>query len=578
MATTGSITGSSIDVNSLVSQLMQVESKPLAKLQQKETAYQAKISAYGTLLGSMTSLKTAVAALKNSSTGMSASVSDTSYLSASASSSALAGTYNINIKQLAKAQSLYSGSFAATTSAVADLSVVATQKMKIQVGSGTAKEITIDSTNNTLSGIRDAINAAGVGATASIINTGFVVDGSNNTILFNDGSDRTATLTAGTYTAEGLAAELKRAMEAANGSTDTYAVSFDTNTNKFSIANNAGNSNPVDLLWENVATTAAGLFGFTTADHAQLAVGDTSTADSDVGGQRLVLNATNTGVANQIKIQVDEDNNGTYEEAGAETDASGLSRLAYNTSAGVASLSQVQAAQDAVIKVNGLELSRSTNSISDVISGVTLTLASYDANYATTPKNITVTVGQDSSSLSSNLNAFVTAYNGVMAAVRQLRGNASSPGVLQGDGALLSLKNSLSSVTTMKLSSSGSDNSLIALGITHDKNGIMSLDSSKLSAALTKDSSSVISMINTMASAFYTTVNYQVTTGIPAGKTGYENIVKSIQKDEANMSRRLSLTQQALQKKFIALDSVLTRLQGTSNSITQQVAQWNKSS
>lgn len=467
MATTSGMSGGSIDVNSLVSQLMQIESRPLTRLKQKESSYQTKISAYGTLLSSVSSLKSAVAALKSSSIGMSASVSDSSYLSASASSTAIAGTYNLNIKQLAKAQNLYSGTFSATTDPVADLSSVAIQKLKVQVGTGTAKEITVDSTNNTLAGIKDAINSANAGVTATIVQ-----DGSN---------------------------------------------------------------------------------------------------------YRLTLIANTTGASNTIKVQVDENNDGTYEEVPGDTDGTGLSKLAYNASTGVTNLSVAQAAQDAVIKVNGLELSRSSNTISDVISGVTLNLSNYDPNYATTPKNLTVTVGQDSSQLSSNLSAFVAAYNGTMSAIKQLRGNVNSPGVLQGDATLLSMKNALSSVTTMKLSSSPVDNNLIALGITHDKTGVMSLDSSKLSAAIAKDPTSVVSMVNTMASSLYTTVNTFVTSTIPSGKEGYEKLVKSIQKDEENWTRRLELTQQALLKKFTALDSVLTQLQNTSGYLTQQMEALKKS-
>src|SRR3972149_4677992 len=161
------VSGSGLDVNSIIEQLMQIEKRPLMNIQKKEVGFQAKISAYGTLLSAVSNFKSSVTALKDTSLmQMTASVSDTSYMTATAERSAAAGNYSIEISSLAAAQSLYSIRFGSQNSKVADLSSVATQKIKIQVGSNTATEISIDSTNNTLTGIKDAINDADAGVTA----------------------------------------------------------------------------------------------------------------------------------------------------------------------------------------------------------------------------------------------------------------------------------------------------------------------------------------------------------------------------------------------------------------------------
>src|SRR3989304_8825870 len=164
------VSGSGLDVNSIIEQLMAIEKRPLLNLQKKEVGYQAKISAYGTLLSAVSNFKSSVTALKAASLmGMTASVSDTTYMTATSESSATAGNYSIAISSLAAAQSLYSMRFGSQNSKVADLSSVTTQKIKIQVGSNTAKEISVTSSNNTLTGIKDAINAAGAGVTAAVV-------------------------------------------------------------------------------------------------------------------------------------------------------------------------------------------------------------------------------------------------------------------------------------------------------------------------------------------------------------------------------------------------------------------------
>lgn len=94
---------------------------------------------------------------------MTASSSNSAVFTASADTSASEGTYNIRVNNLATKQSVYSETFLSDGSEVADLSSVTTQKLRIQVGSSTAVEVTVDATNNTLNGVRDAINDAEAG-------------------------------------------------------------------------------------------------------------------------------------------------------------------------------------------------------------------------------------------------------------------------------------------------------------------------------------------------------------------------------------------------------------------------------
>lgn len=184
--------GSGLDVNGIVSKLMAIEQQPLTLLDSKEAKYQAQLSAYGTLKGAMSSFQNAIQALNDVTKFQSvkATPADTTVLSASATSQAVANTYNVNITQLAQSQSLITAGQASTSTAIG---TGATTTLTFQFGTisggtlsngvysgagfsqdGTASSgsVTINSTNNSLQGIRDAINAAGIGVNASIINDG----------------------------------------------------------------------------------------------------------------------------------------------------------------------------------------------------------------------------------------------------------------------------------------------------------------------------------------------------------------------------------------------------------------------
>lgn len=194
--------GSNLDINGIVSKLMQAESQPLLALARKEASYQAKLSAFGTLSGALGSFQSALNKLNDQSTfqAMNAKASDTDVLTATASTKAAASSYNVNVTQLAQAQSIATAGQASTSATIGtgtavtltfqfgtisggklengvyvdDLTappgeVSPTFTQDPDTSSGT---VTIDSTNNSLQGIRDAINNADLGVTASIVSDG----------------------------------------------------------------------------------------------------------------------------------------------------------------------------------------------------------------------------------------------------------------------------------------------------------------------------------------------------------------------------------------------------------------------
>jgi flagellin-like hook-associated protein FlgL len=119
-----------------------------------------------------------------------------------------------------------------------------------------------------------------------------VTTGANDGIRFDAGGGPvTATLTAGSYTGSQLAAQIKSAMEAVSGG-NTYTVSFDEASGKFSVTNDIGNP-PLSLLFNNPASTAATMTGFTATDHTGIAAGSVISSDVDTTGAAGVTKQSN---------------------------------------------------------------------------------------------------------------------------------------------------------------------------------------------------------------------------------------------------------------------------------------------
>lgn len=184
--------GSGLPVESIISKLMAIESQPLQTMQKKQASYQADVTAYGALSGVISAFQSSLSTLSSPSTfnTLNATAADSSIASASTNSVAAAGNYSINISQLAQGQSISSAGQVSSTNAIgtgASSTVtfqfgtvsggtlangVYTGATFTQDASQSTGSITIDSSNNSLQGIRDAINSAKIGVNASIVGDG----------------------------------------------------------------------------------------------------------------------------------------------------------------------------------------------------------------------------------------------------------------------------------------------------------------------------------------------------------------------------------------------------------------------
>ena len=336
MAITSSTT-TSLDVPSLVTQLMAVERQPITKLNTKVTTAEAKISSFGTLSSLVSSFQTAAKAMTTGLQTVAATPSDASVFTASAGSTAVPGNYTVSVSQLAQSQSLVAAGQASSATAIGN--GTATTVTFTSSGSGTAS-ITIDSSNNTLEGIRDAINAGALGITATIVN---------------------------------------------DGSGTPY---------------------------------------------------------------RLALASSSSGASNSFTITT------------SGGDGAVNSLLAYDP-AGTQSMTQTLAAQDAKLTVNGIAITSASNTVSEAIQGVTLTLK----NTTATPAS--VAVARDTTAIETAASSFVEAYNALAGQIKSRSAygtSTSAGGALAGDGTLRAMQDQLRGIFNTP-ASGGTLTSLAQVGI-----------------------------------------------------------------------------------------------------------------
>lgn len=163
--------GSGLDLSTILDNLSTAEKASLTPISNQQSAYTAKLSAYGTLSSALTTFQSANTALNSADlfTATSATSSSSAFR-ATTSGSTIAGKYSISVTQLAQAQTLTSGVQSSNTTALG--SSDASRTLSIKLSDGTSKDITLTSDQTSLTGMRDAINSANAGVSASIIKTG----------------------------------------------------------------------------------------------------------------------------------------------------------------------------------------------------------------------------------------------------------------------------------------------------------------------------------------------------------------------------------------------------------------------
>ncbi len=460
MAITSSLgIGSGMDINSIVTQLVEAEGRPaIGAITRKEDAANERLSALGRLKSSLSDFRTATGKLNEigAFSTHQASSQNEGILTVTANLGAAAGSYSLEVQQLAEAHKLTSNGYSGYSD------VVGSGTLTLSVA-GNDFSVTLDGSNNTLQGVRDAINEAGdnSGVNASIINV-----------------------------------------------------------------------------------------------------------DDGVGGtvSKLVLTSKNTGTANSISITATED-----------PAVPGLSSLVYDPAgSGITNLTEQNAAQDAKVLVDGQIATRSSNSIDDIIQGVTLDLKTAETG---TIFNVDVTLDEDG--IKEVTQGFVSAYNGLMSIVKDLGkfdSEGGKSGALIGDSTLRNVQSQIRQAVSNTVSSASSGyNSLAMIGISMDREGVMSLNSSEFSDAL-QNNLNAVSDVFSSSDGVAARLDTRLDQYLNSGGT-FDLQTKSLNKqlsrlsdDRDTVTIRLDNLERTLMKQFIAMDVAVGQFQSTGAYLAQQLA------
>ncbi|PID42456.1 MAG: flagellar capping protein [Proteobacteria bacterium] len=303
--------GSGVLTSELIDKLTEAERAPTeARLDRKQEEVNARLSAYGRLRSAITDLRLPARTLGNPSAMKELTFSSSSSaITGTISSSSQKGNYTIEVSALAQAHAISTGAFQDD-----DTTTLGTGKLTLQVGNQASVDITVDSSNNTLSGIADAINGeSGLDVTASVINNG--------------------------------------------------------------------------------------------------------------SGFQLVIASNQTGLANKIAITVDDDDSN-------DTDSGGLSQLAFNDA--TQNLNESVAALDAALEINGIAVTRDSNTVNDLIAGTTLELSSTNVGSPAVVK-----IAEDSGAVADRVEEFIGKFNDLKKLIAEFTEydatNPQNSGILLGD-------------------------------------------------------------------------------------------------------------------------------------------------
>ncbi len=466
--------GSGLDVNSIITQLMAIEQRPLTTLQTKATAIQSTVSEYGKIKSAVSTMRDLASKLASTTTwGQTTSTSSSSAVGASSNGSA-AGTYSVEVQKLASVQTLATGVGPASTppgggTLRIELGTWGTGQTTFTPKAGaTAMDISIAATD-TLADVRDKINAAGAGVTALVM--------------------------------------------------------------------------------------------------------------TDSSGSRLLLRSNTTGAENAFRSVVTDDD-------GVNNDASGLSKLAFDPSAGVTVMTQSQTASDAAATVNGLAVTSTSNTLASIVDGLTLNLA------AETTGPVTVNVVTDTEALKKTITDFAAAYSAVVKLIgtdTKYDPVSKKGGILQGDSAATGMQRQLRTLAGSASAASATFGHLSDAGLELQADGSMTVNATKLGAALGNvaelkkmfsSSSATDPTLDGFGKRFRVIADSMI--GIDGALTtrtdGLGQQLQRNQKSQDALSLRLEAIEKRYRAQYTALDTAMAQLSTQSSYITQQISAWNANS
>ncbi|MFN3748582.1 MAG: flagellar filament capping protein FliD [Sphingorhabdus sp.] len=242
-------------------------------------------------------------------------------------------------------------------------------------------------------------------------------------------------------------------------------------------------------------------------------------------------------------------------------------------------LTQAQAATDAIIKVDGIEYRRATNSIADVVPGVVLALKKAEAG-----ASIALGSTRPADALKQTIADFVTVFNQLQTSLKDARQTIGAAGNLR------TLDRQLTALVSKPLTGNAGINSLSDIGIKTDRSGILILDNAKLEAALASDPDAVEALFNPPRGATNTPTTDpglaialdEIRDAAIAPGGSIESLAKTLRSDadalaknRERMEAREDTYKARLEKQYATLEARLVSFKATQAYLEQQTKIWS---
>jgi flagellar hook-associated protein 2 len=313
-----------------------------------------------------------------------------------------------------------------------------------------------------------------------------------------------------------------------------------------------------------------------------------ATVIDGANGESITLQSTSTGSANTINVDVSGAASGSALSDLAVTTAPSTDSSKNGQSeitSGNSEWNISQEGQDAILSINGVAVTSSTNTISNAIPGVTLTL---DPNNPKTVGTQTLTIAADDSSVEGDLSAFVSAYNAVVDQLNSLAapnvaGSPGTGGVLLGDEMLNQIGAALGGIVGGDVSSGGLKGTLASLGITFEKDtggqpfAELQIDADSNGPTLddvVANNPSIISSLfndtNGIAKQLDSVLtSYTSDSGIIANRSNsLTDDIKSLGKQQDDLADYSAQLTSQYNDQFTALNTILAQAQSNQNFLT----------
>lgn len=342
-----------------------------------------------------------------------------------------------------------------------------------------------------------------------------------------------------------------------------------SNSRTITITQAGADSKPLTVTLADGDTSLNGIAKAINAANGNVSA---SVVKADNGDYRLMLTSKTTGTDSDMTVTV----------AGDDT---------LNAVIGSAALNVQVKSQNAVINVNGIQIVRQSNTITDALPGVTLTLK------APSTADETLTIARSTDDNKKAITEWVNAYNSLQSTIAALTkyeppavgatAQSSNNGVLMGDSTIRGVQSDLRALLTNV--QSGSYAIMAQLGITQDPVkgadgaiGNLKIDDKKLTKILTDDPAGVqayfvgdekktgfaTQMNNTLTDMLSTSIGKEGV--IQNAKDGINATLKSIGKRYDAMELTIEATMARYKKQFNDLDKLVTKFNGTATYLTQQ--------